>query len=100
MCQTYTFTFEEPVLFKRVYNFQFPDSITNKCWGPADSDEKEIFKYQTKTTVVREMSLRPISSEKAPEDLYYYVMLMGGNSMDSFAIPFYHAGALLKLFGI
>lgn len=100
MGQVYNFTFEEPVVFKRIYDFQFPESITNKCWGPFDSDEKEIFKHQTKETVVKEMSLRPISSEKIPENLCYYIMLMGGSSMDAFAISSYHVGDFLKLFGI
>ena len=95
----YKFEFANPVLFKRVYNFKIDNSFSNEYWSPSDSDEKEFAKYQTKDTLVYDMSLI-YRQQKSKINSYYYVTLRGANTCDAFKVSAYDISNLLKIFGI
>ena len=96
---TYKFEFADPILFKRVYNFKIDNSLTNEYWSPSDSDEKEFAKYQTKDTLVYDMSLI-YRQQKSKINSYYYVTLRGVNTCDAFKVSVYSISNLLEIFGI
>ena len=96
---TYKFKFANPVLFKRVYNFKIYNSFSNEYWSPSDSDEKEVAKYQTKNTLVYDMTLTYRQQENKINS-YYYVSLRGGNTYDTFKVSAYDISNLLEIFGI
>ena len=95
----YKFEFADPILFRRVYDFKFPDSFANYHWTPLDSDEKEITKYQTKNTLVQNIILTYFSQEDALYS-YYRVSMRGVNTADVFKVAPYNIGNLLEIFGI
>ena len=90
---TYKFKFANPVLFKRVYNFKIYNSFSNEYWSPSDSDEKEVAKYQTKDTLVYNMTLIYHHS-------YYYIILRSDNNCDTFKVSAYDISNLLEIFSI
>ena len=95
----YKLEFADPVLFKRVYNFKIDNSLTNEYWSPSDSDEKEVAKYQTKDTLVYDMSLTYRQQENKINS-YYYIVLRGSNTCDTFKVSAYDISNLLEIFGI
>ena len=96
---TYKFKFANPVLFRRVYNFKIYNSFSNEHWYPSDSDEKEVAKYQTKDTLVYDMTLTyHLQGNKI--NSYYYVTLRGGNNCDTFKVSAYDISNLLEIFDI
>ena len=96
---TYKFKFADPVLFRRVYDFKIYSSFANEYWSPLDSDKKEITKYQTKNTLVYDMSLT-YRQQKSKINSYYYVTLRSDNNCDTFRVSTYDISNLLKIFGI
>ena len=96
---TYKFKFANPILFKRVYNFKIHNSFSNEHWYPSDSDEKEVAKYQTKNTLVYDMTLT-YRQQKNKINSYYYVTLRGGNTCDTFNVSAYDISNLLEMFSI
>ena len=95
---TYKFKFTDPILFRRVYDFKIYSSA-NEYWSPSDSDEKEFAKYQTKDTLVYDMSLI-YRQQKSKINSYYYVTLRGANTCDAFKVSAYSISNLLEIFGI
>ena len=95
----YKFEFADPILFRRVYDFKMPDSFANYHWTPLDSDKTEITKYQTKNTLVQNMTLTYFFQEDALNS-YYRVLMRGANTADVFKVSPYNIGNLLKIFGI
>lgn len=95
----YKFEFAEPIFFRRVYDFKFPDSFANYHWTPLDSDEKEITKYQTKNTLVQNIILTYFSQEDALNS-YYRVSIRGANTADVFKVAAYNIGNFFEMFGI
>ena len=96
---TYKFKFANPVLFRRVYDFKMPGSFANYHWTPLDSEETEITKYQTKNTLVQNITLTYFSQEDALNS-YYRVSMRGANTADVFKVAPYNIGNLLKIFGV
>ena len=96
---TYTFKFTDPILFRRVYDFKMPDSFANYHWTPLDSEETEIIKYQTKNTLVQNMTLTYFKQEEALYS-YYRVSIRGATTADVFKVSPYNIGNLLGIFGI
>ena len=96
---TYKFGFANPVLFKRVYNFKIDNSFSNEYWFPSDSDEKEVAKYQTKDTLVYDMTLIHHQQENKINS-YYYIVLRGSNTCDTFKVSAYDISNLLEIFNI
>lgn len=96
---TYKFKFTNPVLFRRVYNFKIYNSFSNEHWYPSDSDKKEVAKYQTKDTLVYNMTLIYRQQENKI-NYYYYVPLRGGNTCDTFKVSARDISNLLEIFGI
>ena len=96
---TYKFKFTNPILFKRIYNFKIYNSFTNEHWYPSDSDEKEVAKYQTKNTLVYDITLTYRQQENKI-NYYYYVTLRGANTCDAFTVSVYNVGEFLKFFDI
>ena len=97
--RTYKFKFDNPVLFKRVYDFKMPDSFANYHWTPLDSDKTEITKYQTKNTLVQNITLTYFSQEGALNS-YYRVSMRGANTADVFKVAPYNISNLLEIFSI
>lgn len=96
---TYKFKFANPILFRRVYNFKIYNSFSNEHWYPFDSDKKEVAKYQTKDTLVYNMTLIYHQQENKINS-YYCVTLRGGNTCDTFKVSAYDISNLLGIFGI
>lgn len=96
---TYKFKFANPILFRRVYDFKIYSSFANEHWSPLDSNKKEITKYQTKDTLVYDMSLT-YRQQKSKINSYYYVTLRGANTRDAFKVSVYSISNLLEIFGI
>ena len=96
---TYKFKFTNSVLFRRVYNFKIYNSFSNEHWYPSDSDKKEVAKYQTKDTLVYNMTLIYRQQENKINS-YYYVTLRGGNTCDTFKVSARDISNLLEIFGI
>ena len=96
---TYKFKFANPILFRRVYNFKIYNSFSNEHWYPSDSDKKEVAKYQTKDTLVYNMTLIYRQQENKINS-YYYVTLRGGNTCDTFKVSARDISNLLEIFGI
>lgn len=96
---TYKFKFTNPVLFRRVYNFKIYNSFSNEHWYPSDSDKKEVAKYQTKDTLVYNMTLIYRQQENKINS-YYYVILRSDNNCDTFKVSAYDISNLLKIFSI
>ena len=96
---TYKFKFTDPILFKRVYNFKIDNSFSNEYWFPSDSDEKEVVKYQTKDTLVYNMTLIYHQQENKINS-YYYIILRSDNNCDTFKVSAYDISNLLGIFGI
>ena len=94
----YKFEFADPILFRRVYDFKIYSSA-NEYWSPPDSDEKEFAKYQTKDTLVYDMSLT-YRQQKSKINSYYYVTLRGANTCDAFKVSVYSISNVLEIFGI
>ena len=96
---TYKFEFADPILFRRVYDFKMPDSFANYYWTPLDSDKTEITKYQTKNTLVQNITLTYFSQEDALNS-YYRVSIRGANTADVFKVTAYNIGSFFEIFGI
>lgn len=96
---TYKFKFTVPILFRRVYNFKIDNSFSNEYWFPSDSDEKEVVKYQTKDTLVYNMTLIYHQQENKINS-YYYIILRSDNNCDTFKVSAYDVSNLLGIFGI
>ena len=96
---TYKFKFTVPILFKRVYNFKIDNSFSNEYWFPSDSDEKEVVKYQTKDTLVYNMTLIYHQQENKINS-YYYIILRSDNNCDTFKVSAYDISNLLEIFSI
>ena len=96
---TYKFKFANPILFRRVYDFKIYSSFANEHWSPFDSDEKEVAKYQTKNTLVYDMTLA-YRQQESKINCYYYVTLRGANTCDAFKVSAYSISSLLEIFGI
>ena len=96
---TYKFKFTNPILFRRVYDFKMPDSFANYHWTPIDSDKTEITKYQTKNTLVQNITLTYFSQEEALNS-YYRVSIRGANTADVFKVAAYNIGNFFEIFGI
>ena len=96
---TYKFKFVDPILFKRVYNFKIDNSFSNEYWFPSDSDEKEVAKYQTKDTLVYDMTLIYHQQENKINS-YYYIILRSDNNCDTFKVSAYDISNLLEIFNI
>ena len=96
---TYKFKCANPILFRRVYNFKIYNSFSNEHWYPSDSDKKEVAKYQTKDTLVYNMTLIYRQQENKINS-YYYVTLRGGNTCDTFKVSARDISNLLEIFGI
>lgn len=96
---TYKFKFANPVLFKRVYNFKIYNSFSNEYWSPSDSGEEEVAKYQTKDTLVYDMTLTYCQQENKINS-YYYVTLRSDNNCDTFRVSTYDISNLLEMFSI
>lgn len=96
---TYKFNFANPILFKRVYNFKIDNSLLNEYWYPSDSDKIEIAKYQTKDTLVYNMTLIYHQQENKINS-YYYIILRSDNNCDTFKVSAYDISNLLGIFGI
>ena len=96
---TYKFKFANPILFKRVYNFKIDNSFSNEYWFPSDSDEKEVVKYQTKDTLVYNMTLIYHQQENKINS-YYYIILRSDNNCDTFKVSAYDISCLLEMFDI
>ena len=96
---TYKFKFVDPILFKRVYNFKIYNSFSNEHWYPSDSDEKEVAKYQTKDTLVYDMTLIYHQQENKINS-YYYIILRSDNNCDTFKVSAYDISNLLEIFNI
>ena len=95
----YKFEFADPILFKRVYNFKIDNSFSNEYWFPSDSDEKEVVKYQTKDTLVYNMTLI-YHQRESKINSYYYIILRSDNNCDTFKVSAYDISNLLGIFGI
>ena len=95
----YKFEFADPILFRRVYDFKMPDSFANYHWTPLDSKETEITKYQTKNTLVQNITLTYFPQEDVLYS-YYRVSMRGANTADVFKVAPYNIGNLLEIFGI
>ena len=96
---TYKFKFANPVLFKRVYNFKIYNSFSNEYWFPSDSGEKEVAKYQTKDTLVYDITLIYHQQENKINS-YYYIILRSDNNCDTFKVSAYDISNLLEIFSI
>ena len=96
---TYKFKFADPILFRRVYNFKIYNSFSNEYWSPSDSDEKEVAKYQTKNTLVYDMTLIYHQQENKINS-YYYIILRSDNNCDTFKVSVYDISNLLEIFNI
>lgn len=96
---TYKFEFADPILFRRVYDFKMPDSFANYHWTPLDSDKTEITKYQTKNTLVQNITLTYFFQEDALYS-YYRVSMRGVNTADVFKVAPYNISNLLETFSI
>ena len=96
---TYKFKFANPILFRRVYDFKIYSSFANERWSPLDSDEKEVAKYQTKNTLVYDMTLA-YRQQESKINSYYYVTLRGANTCDAFKVSVYSISDLLEIFDI
>lgn len=96
---TYKFKFADPILFRRVYNFKIYNSFSNEHWYPSDSDEKEVAKYQTKDTLVYDMTLIYHQQENKINS-YYYIILRSDNNCDTFKVSAYDISNLLEIFSI
>lgn len=96
---TYKFKFANPILFRRVYDFKIYSSFANEYWSPLDSDKKEVAKYQTKNTLVYDMTLAYCQQESKINS-YYYVTLRGANTCDAFKVSVYSISDLLEIFDI
>lgn len=96
---TYKFKFTDPILFRRVYDFKIYSSFANEYWSPLDSDKKEITKYQTKNTLVYDMTLA-YRQQESKINSYYYVTLRGANTCDAFKVSVYSISDLLEIFDI
>lgn len=96
---TYKFKFIDPILFRRVYNFKIDNSFSNEHWYPSDSDEKEVAKYQTKDTLVYNMTLIYHQQENKINS-YYYIILRSDNNCDTFKVSAYDISCLLEMFNI
>ena len=96
---TYKFKFANPILFRRVYDFKIYSSFANKYWSPLDSDKKEVAKYQTKNTLVYDMTLTYHQQENKINS-YYYVILRSYNNCDTFKVSAYDISNLLEIFSI
>ena len=96
---TYKFKFADPILFKRVYNFKIDNSFSNEYWSPSDSDEKEFAKYQTKDTLVYNMTLI-YHQRESKINSYYYIILRSDNNCDTFKVSAYDISNLLEIFSI
>ena len=96
---TYKFKFANPVLFKRVYNFKIYNSFSNEYWSPSDSGEKEVAKYQTKNTLVYDMTLI-YHQHESKINSYYYIVLRSDNTCDTFKVSAYDISNLLEIFSI
>ena len=96
---TYKFKFTDPILFRRVYNFKIYNSFSNEYWSPSDSDEKEVAKYQTKDTLVYNMTLI-YHQRESKINSYYYIVLRGSNTCDTFKVSAYDISNLLEIFGV
>lgn len=95
----YKFTFTNPIIFKRVYDFKMPDSFANHYWSPFDSDETEVIKYPTKNTLVQSMALTYYPQEEALNS-YYRVSIRGANTVDIFKVAAHNIGNFLEIFNI
>ena len=96
---TYKFKFTVPILFRRVYNFKIYNSFSNEYWSPSDSDEKEFAKYQTKDTLVYNMTLI-YHQRESKINSYYYIILRSDNNCDTFKVSAYDISNLLEIFSI
>lgn len=96
---TYKFNFTDPILFKRVYNFKIDNSFSNEYWYPSDSDEKEVAKYQTKDTLVYNMTLT-YHQQESKTNSYYFIILRSDNNCDTFKVSAYDIGNFFEVFGI
>lgn len=96
---TYKFKFIDPILFRRVYNFKIDNSFSNEHWYPSDSGEKEVAKYQTKDTLVYNMTLIYHQQENKINS-YYYIILRSDNNCDTFKVSAYDISCLLEMFNI
>ena len=95
----YKLEFADPILFRRVYNFKIYNSFSNEYWSPSDSDEKEVAKYQTKDTLVYNMTLI-YHQRESKINSYYYIVLRSDNNCDTFKVSAYDISYLLKIFNI
>ena len=96
---TYKFKFDNPILFRRVYNFKIDNSLSNEYWYPSDSDKIEIAKYQTKDTLVYNMTLT-YHQQGSKINSYYFIILRSDNNCDTFKVSAYDISNLLEIFGI
>lgn len=96
---TYKFKFANPILFRRVYDFKIYSFFANEYWSPLDSDKKEVAKYQTKNTLVYDMTLA-YRQQESKINSYYYVTLRGANTYDAFKVSVHSIGCLLEMFDI
>ena len=95
----YKFEFADPILFRRVYDFKMPDSFANYHWTPLDSKETEITKYQTKNTLVQNITLTYFPQEDVLYS-YYRVSMRGANTADVFKVAAYNIGNFFEILGI
>lgn len=91
----YKFKFADPILFRRVYDFKTYSPSANEYWFPIDSDKKEVAIYQTKNTLVYDMTLK-----ESMLNSYYYVTIRGANTCDAFKVLAKNISCLLKMFDI
>ena len=96
---TYKFKFANPILFRRVYNFKIDNSFSNEYWSPSDSGEKEVAKYQTKDTLVYNMTLT-CHQQESKINSYYYITLRSDNNCDTFKVSAYDISNFLEKFSI
>lgn len=99
MNPVYKFTFTNPVIFKRIYDFKIPDSFANHYWNPFDSDELEVIKYPTKNTLVYDMAMTYYPQEDTLNS-YYRVSIRGATTADVFKVAAYNIGYFLEIFDI
>ena len=96
---TYKFTFTNPIIFKRIYDFKRPDSFANNYWIPSDSDKAEVVEYPTKDTLVQNITMIYYPQEEALNS-YYRVLIRGANTTDVFKIAAYNIDDFLEIFDI
>ena len=96
---TYKFNFTDPVLFRRVYNFKIYNSFSNEHWYPSDSGEEEVAKYQTKDTLVYNMTLIYHQQENEINS-YYFIILRSDNNCETVKVSADDISNLLEIFDV